>query len=240
MSAAMSRRKFFGACGASAAATGLLIPQSAFAHDYPFDFYLKGDGWDSYGRRDIVRQAMSLINDRFAGVYTTTNGYEVEGDRYNMEGDLWDITNLNSYYSGKGYRDILWYQMIALRSTKTRPDLNIHAEYDKDKNAVGWANTNTVKVKFSKEGFVIEGEFNIALNTYFLGGGGHYKDPYYWAGTIAHEMLHNLGHLHLEKRDDPKYSECQLIAHERAVYYDAKYRRGLERPVVLCGGRWKN
>lgn len=105
---------------------------------------------------------------------------------------------------------------------------------------MAWANTNVVKVKYSKGGYVIEGDFSIALNSWYLGGGEPYSDPNYWAGTIAHEMLHNLGHLHAENRGAADYSRCQLIAHERALYYDGKYRRGLERPAIVCGGRWQN
>jgi hypothetical protein len=224
--------------GTTAAAIGVLFPNTARAEWNPIPFYLKGDGWDSYGRRQIISQAMYLINDRFLDPRIATNGYSVDGDAYRVEGYLWNTTNLNSYYTGKGYRDILWYQLGSLRQTRKRPELSIWAQYEPNLNAYGWANYNKVNVKFSKEGFVTDGDFVIALNTRFLGGGGFYSDPYIWAGTIAHEMLHNLGHGHLPNRNDPAYDRCQLIAHERAVYYGGRYKRGLNRPVILCGGRW--
>jgi hypothetical protein len=240
-SAAPSRRSFLRKTLGVAAAGGISLAGlgrlRADTH-VPFEVNLQGEGWDSHGRKTIIGQSLWVINHRFLDAKVIANGLYVDGTSYNQEGDLWQITNLGAHKPNYGYPDILLYQLVALRGAARRPTLNIILSHKPDSNAVGWANTNLVKVKFSAETHTVEGEFKVYLNSHFLGGGGHYSDPYYWAGTIAHEMLHNLGHLHVTDRESPQYARCQLIAHERAVYYNGNYRRGMERPVVLCGGRW--
>lgn len=236
-----SRRAFLQHSLATVGACSLLLSNAPSVHaetHVPFEVELHGDGWDSYRRKDIIGQSLWLINHRFLDVKIIANGLSVEGGSYNQEGDLWNLTNLGSYNSRLGYADIILHQLVALRETANRPKLHIELAHRPNKQAVGWANTNLVQVKFNRDRYTIEGEFRIYLNSHFLGGSGHYSDPYYWAGTIAHEMLHNLGHLHITDRESSQYARCQLIAHERSLYYNGKYQRGMERPVVLCGGRW--
>ena len=43
-----------------------------------------------------------------------------------------------------------------------------------------------------------EGDFDLEINTHFVNSGGRYNNAEEWASTIAHEMLHNLGHRHPE------------------------------------------
>lgn len=236
-----SRRGFLQNSLATIAAGGLLFsgaPRAYAETHVPFEVELHGNGWDSYRRKEIIGQSLWLINHRFLDTGIIANGLFVDGTNYNMTGDLWNLTNLGSYKSFLGYADIILYQLAALRNAAKRPKLHIELAHKPDSQAVGWANTNLVQVKFTRETHTIVGNFHIYLNTHFLGGSGHFSDPYYWAGTIAHEMLHNLGHLHITDRESPQYDRCQLIAHERSLYYNGKYKRGMDRPVVLCGGRW--
>lgn len=238
---AFSRRSFLRRTLQATAASGIVLagwaPLRAETH-VPFEVKLHGDGWEAQGRKNIISQSLWVINRRFLDVQIIANGLAVDGNNYNQVGDLWRVTNLGAYKPQYGYADILLYQLAALREATQRPTLNIVLSDKPESNAVGWANTDLVRVKFKPETHTVEGEFKIHLNAQFLGGAGHHSDPYYWAGTIAHEMLHNLGHLHVADRESPQYDRCQLIAHERAVYYNGQYRRGLERPRVLCGGRW--
>jgi hypothetical protein len=215
----------------------LVAPGRSAADEYlPIDFDLKGEGWNRFGREDIIAKAMWLINRRFLATDILSNAYRVGGSYY-VTGDLWGITNLNSYYTGKGYGDLLWYQLQSLRIAREKPTLTITAYYDKDVNAVAWAHYNRVKVKYSRDGFTVEGAFEITVNTFYLGGADPYSDPYYWAGTIAHEMLHNLGHMHDKSNREAVYYDRQMIVFERAVYWGGRYRRGLRTPVIRCGGR---
>ncbi|WP_339749728.1 hypothetical protein [uncultured Rubinisphaera sp.] len=229
----------------AAGVTGVYVStlaSSAYAHTYhPIKYHLIGNGWDRHRRREIIDKAMSIVNWHFLDTSILMNGYQVDGNNYHLKGDLWDITNPRSFFTGDvGLHDILRCQIVALQvQIDQRPELYIYAEYEKDKDAYGWANTNLVQVKFRKSGVDISGDFKIHLNTYYLGAEGYLSSPSFWAGTIAHEMLHNLGHLHIKDRSNPNYSRCQLIAHERAVYYQGAYRRGLNRPHIKCGGQWQ-
>ena len=56
---------------------------------------------------------------------------------------------------------------------------------------------------------------------------------------IAHELLHNLGHMHLSSRSEPDYYLYQMILVEMSVMTDGKAEYG-EKIVtpVLCK-RWQ-
>lgn len=66
--------------------------------------------------------------------------------------------------------------------------------------AHAWAEVGTVTVspETSNAKELIRGEFEISINTHKLRNANsrQFRDPYFWAGTIAHEMLHGLGHRH--------------------------------------------
>lgn len=53
------------------------------------------------------------------------------------------------------------------------------------------------------------GSFALTINDYFVARGRRYSDPNDWAGTIAHEMLHNLGHRHPDS-SNPDYHKYQI------------------------------
>jgi hypothetical protein len=201
-------------------------------------FHLERDGWNAYGRKEIIQQAMWLIDDRFLDLKVRTNTYQVEGDHPLVYDDTWNITNLNAYYSNKGYRDILWYQLTALRSVAKKPEIYIFADYQPKVPGYAWANGNLVKTIHSKDGVKVEGNFALALNTAYLGGPGVFSDPYFWSAVIAHEMCHNLGHRHPDP-NDPRYNFCQLVAHSWATYSGGNYKHGLELRLIQCGGPWK-
>jgi len=72
---------------------------------------------------------------------------------------------------------------------------------------------------------VIQGTFEITLNKAYLGERDYSpgRDADYWAGVIAHEMLHNLGHTH------PKgvYDGVFIRDYQNAIRYNGNYRPGL-------------
>ena len=62
------------------------------------------------------------------------------------------------------------------------------------------------------------------------------KAPYfsnrdYWAGVIAHEALHNLGHSHPSSRGDSNYYHHQMIVVEALVMSNGKSRYGDRNPA---------
>jgi hypothetical protein len=85
------------------------------------------------------------------------------------------------------------------------------------------------------------GTFVIEVNDHYLNNsslGQHYAHPEYWAGVIAHEALHNLGHKHLPSRSDDGYYQYQLTLIEYLVMTNGKARYGDENPTpVLCRPR---
>jgi hypothetical protein len=88
------------------------------------------------------------------------------------------------------------------------------------------------------EGYKVTGKFEVTLNFKYLGAGGLNSDPWSWASTIAHEMLHNLNHAHPEPVNHPNYSRRQINAFTAALYYgNGRYRYGMRTPDVRCGGR---
>jgi len=69
-----------------------------------------------------------------------------------------------------------------------------------------------------------KGKFVLTINDYFVARGQRYSDPNDWAGTIAHEMLHNLGHSHPDS-SDPNYSKFQINVLDALVQnYGSEYK----------------
>ena len=78
--------------------------------------------------------------------------------------------------------------------------------------------------------------FEIYLNQHFLQKTGIYKNENYWAGTIAHEMLHNLGHQH-PNASDSKYNQFQINVLANAVRsfgFAATAGDIVEYPIHTC------
>ena len=117
------------------------------------------------------------------------------------------------------------------------PKVVFEAEWSQD-DVTAWGQTNLVVLKYlgktganGEDGWTVSGDFRVRLNTRYLGGGGSYSDPLFWAMLIAHEMLHNLGHRHVNGNDLRDYSDrWQINLFARAVYCDGKYRTGTHVP----------
>lgn len=79
------------------------------------------------------------------------------------------------------------------------------------------------------------GRFELDVNDWYVANGDYESgfDSDYWAGVIAHELLHNLGLRHPPSREEPSYYRHQLILWEMAVMQDAPVRYGarLAHPV---------
>jgi hypothetical protein len=82
------------------------------------------------------------------------------------------------------------------------------------------------------------GEFEIEINDWYLGNraeGRHYVDPVYYAGVIAHEAWHNLGHGHPLRRSDANYYQHQIVLHEMCIMRNSSIRYGDEAGTpVYC------
>lgn len=214
-------------------------------YEMPINFELVGEyPWnDDYDRLSIVRQAMWVINNRFLDVENvvqnvldvTTNGYSFQMESWNELSPHFPEMTLGDH--------LLWYQLRTLRNWMSPPDarsgptLYIHSAYQ-EQDIFAWAPFNTVHVSGDGDTYRVEGDFEIYLNFYMLGAGGLNSDPWSWASTIAHEMLHNLGHAH-EHVSHPSYQRQQINVFTAALYYgNRQYQYGMRTPDVRCGGRY--
>ena len=127
------------------------------------------------------------------------------------------------------------------------PFPHVELEYaNSDENWLARAYVGTVKVlprvldEFGQP-YPVEGTFKIEINDHYLNNareGVHYGNAAFWAGVIAHEALHNLGHRHPPLRSDNQYYDHQMIIVEQLVMHGNKVRYGEANPTpVLCQRR---
>jgi hypothetical protein len=78
----------------------------------------------------------------------------------------------------------------------------------------------------------VTGDFRINVNTHWLNGKRASLDS--WAGVMAHEMMHGMGHMH----DKDEYRDhLGINSVQQAVRTGGDYKRGGHRPVFRCGHR---
>ena len=117
------------------------------------------------------------------------------------------------------------------------PDIYIYYGYEPrqsgEKGWLGRAPYDTVQIYWDGEAeeWRQKGSFKITLNNYFVAAGGRYSEASDWAGTIAHEMLHNLGHRHPDS-SDPNYSRYQINVLDAVVQNDGEDYKG-SHPTLL-------
>ncbi|MBX9626075.1 MAG: hypothetical protein K2X82_19920 [Gemmataceae bacterium] len=224
MSVSMSRRKFFGVCGASAAAVatvggGTVRAANSVRVDYK--------GFDVWADEALIRRAVPIALGRIQSKAVRQNVYDV-GARYALSGRV--LKNSNMTDNEKNRKNLLWHQLSILSQPNSPnddktgrrafPDIYIRGVFEPKANWLGRAHLDKVVVKWDGTEWVQEGDFDLQINTHFVNSGGRYNNAEEWASTIAHEMLHNLGHQHPE---DDGGGEWQIDALNMAV---------------LCGGHY--
>lgn len=128
-----------------------------------------------------------------------------------------------------------WFTGVQLPVLRTLgfPQLDIYAAYDRSGSFTGRAPEARVvtEYRYGRNRAIVPylaGKFSVTLNTYFLGSSTYWvgRDPDYWAGTITHEMMHNLGHDHPEG----KYDGVFIRTYEEAVWDNGElWRRNTRR-----------
>lgn len=125
-------------------------------------------------------------------------------------------------------RNLLFHQLYTLTSTNREnarrqfPQIFIYHSNTPPKRGragwVGYAYYNKVSIywDFQTQRWERSGNFQMYLNQHFLKKYGIYKSVDYWAGTIAHEMLHNLGHQHPDA-SNKQYQSYQINVLANAV-----------------------
>jgi hypothetical protein len=228
----MNRRRFFRTSSA-AALTAFATPCIAGAADYaPITFFMSNDfDEERFGERTMIKQAMDIVHTRFRDMDVLRNVYRIAPTKgYNLEGGTWEDSGLADHPKEPSHADLLWYQITTLRSPNdegdTEPEFpNVHIDaFHEETDVQARARTGLVRVRFVGDGKLRQsGEFRLEINRYKLGSGGQADTPVEWAAAIAHEMLHNLGHLH-EKGD---YSDhWQINIFHNSVYCNGHYPGG--------------
>jgi hypothetical protein len=231
MDETMTRREAIGTglMGLSAAIE-LFSPGMVYAGWSPSVYYLLGPGWDQYNRRTIVSQAMAVLDQRLFDPAIAANARQ-NGDYPFMTVALMARAARDAHPYFPDYPGVLWRQLAALRNAQIKPVMFITADYRPDRpREVSWGHYDQVQVRFANAGFAswLAGNFNIALNTFLLGGSC--SEPCFWASAIAHEMLHNLGHAHDDDSSNSCYEWRQMITFQYALYFNGHYGRGMKIP----------
>jgi hypothetical protein len=121
------------------------------------------------------------------------------------------------------------------------PKITIRRGYEKG-NWVARAQCSTMRVhnnSHRKDKSCFDGQFVITVNDYYLNNrneGQHYSDVGYWAGTIAHELLHNLGHNHPVPGDASyaNYHLYQMVCMDSAIAQNWNYEYGTKPSYKSC------
>jgi len=244
MSQSLSRRKFLKYSGATALAlttvgTGVVHAANS-AHYWTYDF-----DEENFGEETLIHQAVSIAIDRLQSTRIWQNTYDVAETAF-LTGNVMDNSNVRDARENRWHllqHQLYWLSMPnADGDTEPAfPNIHIRARHDEEGGWLGKANLDLVVVHMTDGGATQRGEFDITLNRYYLAGGGKYDDPEEWASTIAHEMCHNLGHLHPKPGEgDPSSDEYQINALNNAVLCNGYYKDPnyyWRSASHMCGGR---
>lgn len=179
----------------------------------------------------LLKKAVDLAVIRFQEERVRQNAYSQA--RYALV-TRYALSNSQLIGANENSWNLMWRQLYWLSQPNgpgdtgpAFPDIEIRGVYaPPTMGSRGWlgrANYNTVSVYMSGRNVRQAGRFSIQLNTYFFNRSDYYANPNEWAATIAHEMLHNLGHRHDDARVD--YESLQIVAFDRAVKYNGRYVR---------------
>lgn len=170
--------------------------------------------------------------------------------------NIWRATYANSRYAlvtNEAYRgsmllsanenswNLLWRQLYYLSlpnddgdTEPAFPNIKITGIYEAPEkgrgNWLGRAPLDTVQVRMEDGAVRQSGSFTLSLNTYYFGSNEYYSDPNEWAATIAHEMLHNLGHRH--DSSTVAYDSLQIIMLDREVKYNGTFVRNSQAKMA--------
>lgn len=245
----MNRRDFFWSSAALLGCTSVAYCRDVFPDNnkrYPLRKTTGHDIAPQFGQREtrLLVDALALLYDRFL----LCN--DVNETRYPTI-----VASFKSDYptpimlpAGRRacllmVRQINLMRLACIEGKFIEPFPRIHIEYASEANAnwVARAPVGTMKLddnSDSESDSSFDGTFRLAVNDWYVGNGGNgqqYGDPEYWAGTIAHELWHNLGHTHPSKRSDPDYFKHQMITQDNIVMTNNRARFGQEVSTpVLC------
>ena len=224
-------------------------------YDFPFANYKESglkiesiDGYDIGGQfggteTQILTDALAVFYERFLRTHTmgcpelcTRSAYKWEPDKSQFDSDSDERDYIESQR---------WRFLANQANGFSFPNVELEYAYAEE-DWLARAHVGIVKVLHrdpdeSGEKYPVEGSFKMEINDYYVNNtrkNAHYAHPAYWAGVIAHEALHNLGHQHPPSRSDSQYYLHQMIIVEHLVMTGDKVRYGESNPTpVLCQRR---
>ncbi|MEN3334885.1 MAG: hypothetical protein V7641_4250 [Blastocatellia bacterium] len=229
MSIVMDRRQFVKLCGASIVAASSLFPGVAKAKNTA---YHKIEGFNEKQER-IIDQAVDIAVSRLQDKQIWEKTYQKAKLPF-VSDEAIKLSNLSD--TPEERKNLLLRQLGCLSKANgpnddepAFPNIYIHAEYIEGGSWVGRAPLDTVTIYWDEEvkEFRQRGKFSVTLNSAYVGRDGIYSSVDYWAGTIAHEMLHNLGHQHGDSKSDKNYSDYQINVLDRVVASNGANDKGV-------------
>lgn len=189
----LSRRRFLGAVAGLAGS--LLLPASSEASGYYRAIRYVPDHGFNRDQLAILGQAVNILAQRMLDPRML--GYTIPRYRYYQV-----HAPSRRFATARDFEG--WVHNIQMQALRVCgfPQLNLYGRPDARGGWTGRAPVGTVMAEYASVGsaparFFTRGTFTVTLNTALLGANTSYgRDPAYWAGTICHEMLHNLGHDH--------------------------------------------
>jgi hypothetical protein len=164
---------------------------------------------------------MQIIANRLFKPEILQNMYQICGTSCESLGArVWSESQLGNDPNYHGAYDLLRFQLMCLKMKSENgqfPTIHIYPIYEKSemqaKGTVGCISCISYGSTFS-----IRGKFEVKLNRFNLDASS--ENLTFWAGTIVHEMLHNLGHKHIEN----DYSnQWQINVFENCFIYNGNY-----------------
>jgi hypothetical protein len=145
---------------------------------------------------------MQIIANRLFKPEILQNMYQICGATCESLGArVWSESQLGNDPNYHGAYDLLRFQLMCLKiksENRQFPTIHIYPMYEKSemqaKGTVGCISCISYGSTFS-----IKGKFEVKLNRCNLDASNeNIENLIFWAGTIVHEMLHNLRHKHKE------------------------------------------
>jgi hypothetical protein len=169
----------------------------------------------------LIKSALQIIADRLFKAEILENMYQICGTSGALLGKgVWSRSQLENDKNYHGAHDLLRFQLMCLKNMKF-PTIHLYPMYEKsDTQSEG--TVGCVSCISRRSTFSIKGKFEVKLNRYNLNASNelYYANSIYWAGAIVHEMLHNLGHKHM---NDDYSDHWQINVFEKCFIYNGKY-----------------
>ncbi len=216
---------------------GVLFSVSLWASSYNETF----DDDFSDSQKQIIYTA---IQKAYTGLFADRSVFNCVARNTRFE--VVDTDSLVRIYGepGRGLGGTLWDRQFNsfsqfVAADAALPDIHIGYFSDSETFAGGYANYGKVYTTVAANGnHVWRGKFEITLNSAKLQGEVSVAS---WAGLIAHEMLHNLGHAHPAASDvglDAAYSrDYRINSVQSCVQAAAAGYPDYHATEMRCGGR---